>query len=77
MADKGLRKTFAERQAEKEKKQKQKRTTDKILIGAAAVTTASAMVAAIYAACRALDKEKTASLSEDAECAEATAAEEL
>lgn len=60
MAARGIRKTLAERQAEKERAKAKKKTTDKLLIGAAAVTTASAMVAAIYAACRAMDKEKKA-----------------
>ena len=55
MAKHGLRKTAAERQAEK---QKQKKNKENLVIGAVAVTTASAMVAAICAACRALDKEK-------------------
>jgi flagellar basal body-associated protein FliL len=55
MTKHGLRKTAAERQAEK---QKQKKNKEKLVIGAVAVTTASAMVAAIYAACRALEEEK-------------------
>lgn len=58
MAARGIRKSLTERIAEKEKAQKRKKTTEKLLIGAAAVTTASAMVAAIYAACKAMEKDK-------------------
>lgn len=57
MVKKGLRKSAAERIALAEAKKKKKKR-NRIITGAAAVTTASAMVAAIYAACRAHDKEQ-------------------
>lgn len=59
MTKKGLRKTAEERNQKKTAK-----PADKLFIGAAAVTTASAMVAAIYAACRALDREKKVAAEE-------------
>lgn len=73
MAKHGPRKTAAEQQAEK---QKQKKNKEKLVIGAVAVTSASAMVVAIYAAYRTLDKEKNRE-SDGADCSEQSETSEI